>query len=142
AKADLNNAEADVDRYTGSGSLNYHPTNWFSGVATGGIDYANRFDGTFVPAGVLPGAQGAGLGGAAPSSYQLYTYTANLSGIFKFDLTPSLHSTTTIGTQFVDESRRGLVSSGAGIVPGTGNLGGATSEFTATEADTDIVTFG
>jgi len=142
AKANLNDAESDIDRYTGSGTMNYHPTNWFSGVATGGIDYASRFDGTFTPAGVLPGSQGAGLGAAAPSSYQLWTYTANLSAIFKFDLTPSIHSTTTLGTQFVDESRRGLVSSGAGIVPGTGNLQGATSQFTATEADTDIVTFG
>src|SRR5580704_6507580 len=142
AKANLNDAESDVDRYTGSGTINYHPTNWFSGVATGGIDYGDRFDGQFVPAGVLPGSQGSGLGTASPAPYQLYTYTANLSAIFKFDLGPSIHSTTTFGTQYVDESRRGILTSGAGIVPGTGNLNGATSEFTATEQDTDIVTFG
>jgi TonB-linked SusC/RagA family outer membrane protein len=142
AKVNLDDAESDVDRYTGSGTINYHPTNWFSGVATGGIDYGDRFDGNFTPAGVLPGAQGSGLGTAAPAPYQLYTYTANLSAIFKFDLTPSLRSTTTLGTQYVDESRRGILASGAGIVPGTGNLNGATSEFTATEQDTDIVTFG
>jgi len=142
AKVNLDDAESDVDRYTGSGTINYHPTNWFSGVATGGIDYGNRTDGQFVPAGVLPGAQGSGLGTASPAPYQLYTYTANLSAIFKFDLGPSIHSTTTFGTQYVDEARRGVVASGAGIVPGTGNLNGATSEFTATEQDTDIVTFG
>ncbi|HZS62550.1 MAG TPA: SusC/RagA family TonB-linked outer membrane protein [Gemmatimonadaceae bacterium] len=142
AKANLNDAESDIDRYTGSGTINYHPTSWFSGVATGGIDYADRFDGTFVPAGVLPGSQGSGLGEAAPAPYQLYDYTANLSAIFKFDLTPSIHSTTTLGTQFVDEARRGITAQGFGIVPGTGNLGGATSQFGATESDTDIVTFG
>jgi TonB-dependent starch-binding outer membrane protein SusC len=142
AKINLDNAESDIDRYTGSGVINYHPTNWFSGVATGGIDYGDRFDGNFTPAGVLPGAQGSGLGTAAPAPYQLWTYTANLSAIFKFDLTPSIHSTSTIGTQYIEESRRGIVASGAGIVPGTGNLAGATSEFTATEQDTDIVTFG
>ncbi len=111
-------------------------------MATGGIDYGDRLDGTFTPAGVLPGSQGAGLGAASPAPYQLYTYTANLSAIFKFDLGPSIHSTTTFGTQYVDEARRGFLTSGSGIVPGTGNLNGATSEFTATEQDTDIVTFG
>jgi TonB-linked SusC/RagA family outer membrane protein len=141
AKVNLFTGESDVDRYTGSGSLNYHPVNWFNAVATGGIDYGDRIDGNFIPAGILPGVE-AGLGSASPSPYQLYTYTANLSGTFKFDLSSSLRSTTTIGTQFVEESRRGILASGVGIVPGTGNLGGATSQFTATEADTDIVTFG
>jgi TonB-dependent starch-binding outer membrane protein SusC len=142
AKANLQDAESDIDRYTGSGSINYHPTAWFNGVADGGIDYADRWDGNFIPAGVLPGSEGAGLGTASPSPYQLYTYTANLSAIFKFDLTPSIRSTSTLGTQYVDESRRGVLATGVGIVPGTGNLAGATSEFTATEQDTDIVTFG
>src|SRR5262249_60349762 len=45
-------------------------------------------------------------------------------------------------TQVVQESPRGIIASGVGILPGTGNLGGATSQFTATEQDTDIVTFG
>ena len=133
---------SDVDRYTGSGSINYHPTSWFSGVATGGIDYGDRLDGNFLPAGILPGSQGSALGFATPAPYQLYTYTANLSGTFKFDLTSSLRSTTTLGTQFVEESRLGFLNGGSGIVPGTGNLGGATSQFTTTESDTDIVTFG
>jgi TonB-dependent starch-binding outer membrane protein SusC len=142
AKVNLYTAESDIDRYTGSGTINYHPTNWFSGIATGGIDYGDRFDGNFIPAGVIPGTQGLGLGTASPSPYELYTYTANLSAIFKFDITPSLRSTSTLGTQYVEQSARGVLASGAGIVPGTGNLGGATSEFTATEQDTDIVTFG
>jgi TonB-linked SusC/RagA family outer membrane protein len=142
AKVNRDDVESDIDRYTGSGTINYHPTSWFSGVASGGIDYGDRFDGNFTPENVLPGSNSSGLGTASPAPYQLYTYTANLSGLFKFDVTPSLRSTTTIGTQFVEESRRGILASGVGIVPGTGNLGGATSEFTATESDTDIVTFG
>jgi TonB-linked SusC/RagA family outer membrane protein len=135
-------SESDVDRYTGSGSINFHPTAWFSGVATGGIDFGDRIDGNFLPASVLPGAQGAGLGRATDASYQLFTYTANLSGTFKFNLTSSLRSTTTFGTQFVEESRRGFLGGGAGIVPGTASLGGATTQFTATTSDSDIVTFG
>jgi TonB-dependent starch-binding outer membrane protein SusC len=142
AKVNLYTGESDIDRYTGSGTINYHPTNWFNGVATGGIDYGDRFDGNFLPANVIPGTEGLGLGTASPTPYQLYTYTANLSAIFKVDVTPSLRSTSTLGTQYVDQSARGVLTSGAGIVPGTGNLGGATSEFTATEQDTDIVTFG
>ncbi len=141
-KANLLLAEQDNDRFTTSGSLNYHPTNWFSGVASGGLDLGNRFDNLFEPANVLPGSQGAGLGTAAPAPYTLYTYTANLSGTFKFDLSSTIRSTTTIGTQFVDESARGILASGAGIVPGTTNLEGATSQKTANQPDSEVVTFG
>ncbi len=134
--------EQDIDRFTTSADLNYHPTSWFSGVATGGLDLGDRFDNAFTPPNVLPGSQGAGLGAAAPAPYTLWTYTANLSGTFKFDINPSIRSTTTIGTQFVDQTSRGIVSSGAGIVPGLGNLAGATSQFTTTQPDSTIVTFG
>jgi len=136
-------AQQSVDRFTTNAEINYHPVNWFTGVANGGLDLGDRFDNTILPADVLPSSQGLiSLGTATPAPYTLYTYTANLSGIFKFDLAPSIRSTTTIGTQFVDEVQRGVLSSGGVLVPGTGNLEGATSLFTTTQADSEIVTFG
>jgi TonB-linked SusC/RagA family outer membrane protein len=133
--------QQNVDRFTTSGEISWHPTSWFNGIALGGLDYNNRYDNNFLPANVIANGNTA-LGFADPAPYSLYNYTANLTGQFKFDVTSSIRSTSSLGTQFVDEVTNGLVSTARGIVPGTNSLQGATTQFTTTSDTPENVTFG
>ena len=129
----------NVDRLTGGFTATWRPRSWMSVVAVTGLDYTNELERQIVPAEVLP---------IFPTGYVQtdilphYLYTTNLTATAHYGIARDLQGSTSIGTQYNDESGAGTVTTGQGVAPGTGTLTGATNTITAVEQNSQIVTFG
>jgi TonB-linked SusC/RagA family outer membrane protein len=135
----INNFE-DVDRYTmgGSGTVRILP--WLTWRGNAGVDYLGLFDHSVLP----PIAVVLSTTPAAATDNAIYEYTGatSLSAKYPIPVGHSLEGTTTVGGEWVDVSLHSIFGGGQGILPGTNSVSGATSHFTATETNTDIVNLG
>lgn len=134
------NFNSNVDRFTigSNGTLRILP--WLSAVGTVGVDYLNDYDNYYQSQFVTPQLTPTGLARASNNSIFVYTGSASLSG--KFKPVASVQSTTTFGGEWVDQVLHETYGAGQGLLPGTGSLGGATSNFTSAEVNNDIVDIG
>src|SRR5262249_54259486 len=93
-----------INRFTGSATLNNRPLSWFTQRAVLGLDYSGedaRGIERFAPpqlAAFLSAAQAAGRIGQTLRHTSIIT--GDYNGTAKFDLTPSLQSSTSIGGQY------------------------------------------
>ncbi len=131
-----------TDRLTASLDARWHPASWFSATAVSGLDYAGRTDVAITPPGLVPSPDRRNLGNATSNPYSLSTYTTQLSGLATFRPTPTLETSTTVGTQFTDELVRGTQAFGEGLASGTSSLAGTTSGFAVASQNSEIVTIG
>jgi TonB-linked SusC/RagA family outer membrane protein len=130
----------DVDRYTmgGSGTVRLLP--WLTARGNAGVDYIGLFDHSVLP----PIAVSLSTTPAAATDNAIYEYTGatSLSAKYPIPVGHSLDGTTTIGGEWVDVSLHSIFGGGQGILPGSNSVNGATSHFTATETNTDVVNIG
>jgi TonB-linked SusC/RagA family outer membrane protein len=131
---------SDVDRFTlgSNGTLRILP--WLSAVGTVGVDYVNEYDYFYQSQFLEPTLAPTGQADAGNSNIFVYTGSASLNGTAQ--ILPTLKSTTTFGGEWIDQSVKEALGTGEGLLPGTGSLAGATSNFTATEVNQDIVDIG
>jgi TonB-linked SusC/RagA family outer membrane protein len=93
-----------INRFTGSGTLNHRPTDWFTQRLVAGIDYTG--DNSRALERFAPPELAKFLGSAVAAGRIFQTLrnnlvaTADYSGTAKFDLTPSISSASSIGGQF------------------------------------------
>ncbi|MGH7626385.1 MAG: TonB-dependent receptor domain-containing protein [Gemmatimonadaceae bacterium] len=131
----------DLERLTASASSTWNPLSWLSVVGVSGVDYSNRYDNELTPPGEVPFAD-LPEGNRTSNPYQIWNYTANLSGTATYGLTSSLNSTSSLGAAYNDVKTRGTSAFGRGLVAGTGSLGGTTAGFAVGEVNPDVVTIG
>ena len=131
---------SDVDRFTlgSNGTLRILP--WLTAVGTVGVDFVNLYDQFYQSQFITPQLTPTGQADASNNNIYVYTGSASLSG--KFSPISTLTSTTTFGGEWVDQSIRQAQGTGQGLLQGTGSVAGATSNFTATELNQDIVDVG
>jgi TonB-dependent starch-binding outer membrane protein SusC len=137
------NTFQNTDRYTTGATGTWRALPWFTATVQGGIDFLNRLDDNVLPANLIVnnGPQTA-LGSVIADPAQVWTYTTSVTGTASYAFSSSLHAKTTLGGQYVDNTTRLFPVSGVGLVGTSTSLAGASSEFTATEANTDEPTFG
>jgi TonB-linked SusC/RagA family outer membrane protein len=131
----------DVNRFINTLTANYQPLSWLTVTGTAGLDFLNRHDQETVPPnrvffGSLP------EGNRTSNPYNIFDYTANATVSGNFGLTPSLRSTTSLGTQFSKEVVRGTRAHGEVLLGGTSSLQGAAARFTVGESNPDNRTLG
>ncbi|MDQ3698759.1 MAG: SusC/RagA family TonB-linked outer membrane protein [Gemmatimonadota bacterium] len=131
----------NVERFTGGLNSNWQPLGWLRMVGQAGLDYLARYDNQLIPPnrvnfGTLP------EGSRNSNPFQIFTYTANSGATGSFQLTPSIHSTTSLGAQLSREVVRGTTAFGARLLAGTGSLSGTSARFAVGEANTENVTLG
>jgi TonB-dependent starch-binding outer membrane protein SusC len=131
---------SNVDRFTigSNGTLRVLP--WLSAVGTVGVDYVNNYDYFYQSQFLEPQLTTTGKASAGNSDIFVYTGSASLNGTAQ--LFPTLKSTTTFGGEWIDQTIKETLGSGEGLLPGTGSLSGATSNFSASEINEDIVDIG
>jgi TonB-linked SusC/RagA family outer membrane protein len=138
------NYRQESRRFTGSLNANYRPLEWLSIVGTAGIDQVNRHDNELVsPNRVQPIYSGLiPLGYRESNRVEVSNFTGTIDATGTFNLTESLVSTTSLGTQHTREEYHDTRAFGRGLAPGTGSLGGASQLFTVGENTQENATLG
>ncbi|HEX6058388.1 MAG TPA: SusC/RagA family TonB-linked outer membrane protein [Gemmatimonadaceae bacterium] len=131
----------EVDRFIGGVSGNAEIVSWLRVTGNAGLDLLNRYDHELIPPGRVFFST-LGEGERTSNRFQIGNYTANISGTATFELTPTIISQTSAGTQFQREIFRGTSAYGAVLTPGTGNLEGTAARFAVGESYVDNRTFG
>ncbi len=132
----------DIERFTGGLTGNYTPLNWFQVLGTLGYDALNRFDAGLLQPAILDNNTTNRIGNRSANRFQIYNYTANVSGTTTFNLGDHLVSKTSVGTQFQRENFTDNQAFGTTLVAGTGTLAGTSTGFAVGEDALDNRTLG
>ncbi len=134
----------DIERFTGSTTGNYRPWGFLTLTGVAGIDVTNRNDFFYAPIGAeaaFSALNGSGLVSSNP--FQTQVYTAQFNATAQYDVSPTIHGTSTAGTQYTNTILRGTQAAGFGLIAGTSSVGGATDQFAATQVgNNEIVDVG
>ncbi|MGI9626465.1 MAG: TonB-dependent receptor domain-containing protein, partial [Longimicrobiales bacterium] len=130
----------DIERFTGSVQGSWNPLPWLSARGNVGLDYTNRHDISFFPRDIgVPGQ--SNLGRKDSDYFNIYQYTVDASATANFDLTSSISSKTSVGTQYYRRLFNGTLSWGIDIVNGAANISAAAETF-SNETTTEDKTAG
>ena len=133
----------NTERYTTGATGTWRVLPWFTATVQGGVDFLNRLDNSVLPSNLLVNnGPLTALGDVTADPAQVWTYTTSVTGTASYGLSRTVQAKSTIGAQYVDNSTRAFPVSGVGLVGTTTSLAGLSSQFTATEANTDQPTVG
>lgn len=93
----------DINRFIGSGTANWRPTNWLAFRLTGGLDYAHRLDTDLCRRDECVDFGTIKLGFKEDNRTNFFSYTGDATVAASFALTPTLSSRTTAGVQYVKD---------------------------------------
>lgn len=97
----------ELDRFTGSASVDVTPTHWFTLSATGGVDVVNQRVHELTPVDPDGVFGGRSRGVVVDSRQRGITTTGDVGGTLEFNLPGGIRSTTSGGAQaFIKEMRR------------------------------------
>lgn len=135
-------ANQNIERFTGGLTGDYTPIKWFQMLGTLGYDALNRFDAGLLPPNVIDNNTSNRIGNRTANRFQIFNYTANISGTATFNLGRSFVSKTSAGSQFQRENFTSNQAFGTTLVAGTGSLAGTSTGFAVDEDQIDNRTLG
>ena len=92
----------DIDRFIGSGTLNWRPQSWLGVRVVGGADFTNRVDTDLCRRDQCPPINATSISGFKTDNRTMFfDYTANADATASFVLSPTLTSRSTAGVQYV-----------------------------------------
>jgi len=116
-----------IDRFIGSGNLNYRPLSWLSMRGNAGIDYSARVDQQFCARGTCADVGTTRLGFAEDDRASIRTLSADGAATATFNPKPWMVSRSTVGVQWVFGSFNRNGSGSVNLTPGASTAsGGAT----------------
>jgi TonB-linked SusC/RagA family outer membrane protein len=135
------------DRFTGSSSLNWQPTNWLTGRAVAGIDQTNSFgyrqqrrgEGTRVGLSWGPNGQEGGKSFDRSNSSR---YSVDLGATATWAATPTISTRTSIGGQWFLDALYQSQGQGFGLPPGATSPNSAANQVRSFEFTTEEATYG
>ncbi|HEV2150407.1 MAG TPA: SusC/RagA family TonB-linked outer membrane protein [Longimicrobiaceae bacterium] len=132
----------NIQRFTGGLNANWRPLSWLSAVGQAGMDLNSRWDHQLVAPNVSTYSIGLAEGSRFSNRIGIGNYTASATVTGTFDPTTDLQSTTSIGTQYIQEIFRGTSASGRALLGGTASLDGASAGFSVGENNQEVITVG
>jgi len=134
----------DVERFTGGATGNWRPLGWLTFTGVTGLDITNRNDFQLIPIGAEAAFSALNASGFATSNpFQTQVVTAQFNAAAQYDVTSSIHGTSTVGTQYTNTTLRGTGASGFGLISGTGSVAGTTKQFAASQTgNNEVVDIG
>jgi TonB-linked SusC/RagA family outer membrane protein len=134
----------DVERFTGGATGNWRPTGWLTLTGASGIDVTSRNDFNLTPIGVEAAFSQLGATGTVTSDpFETAVYTAQFNAAAQYNVAPSIHGTSSVGSQYTNSTLRGTSASGFGLIGGTGSVAGTTDDFAASQVgNNEIVDIG
>jgi TonB-linked SusC/RagA family outer membrane protein len=131
----------NIERFTGSGQVQWRPFPWLSGRGTVGYDIGNRFDIQFDPTALGPAFGTTPLGNKGDTRTALKTYTVDGSFSANNRLSHSLTARTSIGAQYYKDVFFQNQAFGQRLTFGSKDVDGA-AILTASETTTTTVRLG
>ena len=128
-RANKYNNQTRSERLTLGGTLNINPLPWFRNRVTAGLDNTTAQAQLLF----LPGDEGEPTGANAQRTPITKLYTLDYAGNVAFDLTNTVQSTTSFGTQIVSNQSETLAGQGVGLgAPDVTLIGTATTTSSTT----------
>ncbi|NIM50626.1 MAG: SusC/RagA family TonB-linked outer membrane protein [Gemmatimonadales bacterium] len=118
-----------IERFTNSLNLNWHPTTWLEGRATVGADFANKSDIRFQATGSGPNFANYLEGFRVSDKTNTYSYTVDLGATAYLRLSNRLSSKTSAGFQYFRNNREQVETTGQVLPPGAGSQKSASDQF-------------
>ncbi|MCH7734972.1 MAG: SusC/RagA family TonB-linked outer membrane protein [Chloroflexi bacterium] len=118
-----------VERFTGSGQMQYRPTTWLTLRGTAGLDFTNRRDIRFQATGTGPPSGTAQLGRRTSDATAIYSYTVDVGGTAQFNVSDAISSKTSVGFQYFRNNLEQIETTGEVFAPGSGSQKSASSQF-------------
>ena len=136
------NSRQQIQRFIGSVTSNFQPLKWLAFTGTVGADVNNRFDFQTIPPEAIFLSTPLREGSRTANRAVISNYTTNLNSTATFDATPTLRSTSSVGTQYTQELFRRTDAFGAKLLGGTASLSGTNARFAVNEVNSDVRTIG
>lgn len=133
--------DQSIERFIGSLTANYRPWPFLTARAVIGTDVTNRQDSKTFPPGRVPLNTTTFEGTRELNRAQIFSYTANFNVAAAFQVSPAVHSTTSVGVQYFKDRFHRVDAFGRRLVAGSGSLAG-TAIPTVGESNDETVTLG
>lgn len=136
------NTFQDIKRFIGGANITWQPLSWLSAVAQGGIDMDNNLTEQIVPANVVTYINSTIANGYINEyRYQIPDYST--SGTVTATKTfRSIQTTTSVGTQLIEEQSHYTYGFGRNLIPGTYSLSGVGAGAQVNESNQTVITLG
>lgn len=137
----MNNFQ-DVKRFIGGANITWQPLSWLSAVGQGGIDMDNNLSEQIVPSNVVTYINSTIANGYINEyRYQIPDYSA--SGTLTATKTfQSVQTTTSVGSQLIEEQSHYTYAFGRNLIPGTYSLSGVGAGAQVNESNQTVITLG
>ncbi len=137
---DLRDRE-DVTHMTGSANATWHPTTWFQGRATTGIDHSSNYLDFLVPSTNPFYYFGAGPGQRSNARINTDLYSVDVGGTVSAALGPAISSKTSVGAQYNHRAELSNAAIGRFLAPGVQSVSGGAAQA-AMEANIETIVTG
>jgi TonB-linked SusC/RagA family outer membrane protein len=136
-----------VNRFTGSLTVNNRPTDWFNQRAVVGLDYTGedaRAIEHFAPPALASFLSASAASGRIGQTLRHNSYiSADYAASAKFNIRPSLASTTSLGGQYYNNEQNSSFLGGSGFpAPGVETVSAVATQQAATQTQTINTTIG
>ena len=130
-----------IERFTGSGQVQWRPFSWLSGRGTLGYDVGDRLETTFDPTSFGPAFGTTPLGQKIDTRTQLKTITVDGGFTANFRLNRTLASRTSVGAQYYKDNFFQNLAQGQRLAFGSKDIDGA-GILTASQTTTTTIRIG
>src|SRR5436309_1449265 len=113
----------DINRFIGSGTLNWRPTSFLAVRATGGIDFTHRLDTDLCRRNECTSFGTTKRGFKTDNRTNFFSYTGEANATATFQLSPVLSSRTSVGAQYLKDVFDRNGASGSDLPPGATTVG-------------------
>ena len=128
----------NTERYSTGATGTWRVLPWLTGTLQGGVDFVNRLDMNTLPSNlIVNNGPLTALGAIRGDPAQVWTYSTSATATASYPLSRKIQGKSTVGAQYTDQSTKAFPVSGVGLVGTTTSLAGLSSQFTASEANTD-----
>jgi TonB-dependent starch-binding outer membrane protein SusC len=128
-----------VERFTGGITGNWRPLSWATLTGVGGIDVTNQNDFQLIPINAEDFASPNITGFATSIPSETQVYTAQFNAAAQYNVSSSIHGTSSLGTQYSNTILRSTAAAGFGLIPGTASVAGTVNQFSVSQIGNDQV---
>jgi TonB-linked SusC/RagA family outer membrane protein len=132
-----------INRFIGGTNVTWQPTSWLTALVVGGLDINNGVDQSITPSNIVTDINSTLTQGSVTEyRRQIPTYSTSATLTAKHNFGSTFSSSTSLGSQYINEQSHYEQASGRALVPGTGSLAGVTAGAAVNDNNQTVVTIG
>ncbi len=131
-----------INRFIGGANVTWQALPWLTAVGQAGLDVDHGLDQQVVQSNISDVNSSLANGYVTEYRRQIPTYTASGTVTATRNLVSDIVSSTSVGSQYINEQNHYQYGFGRNLIPGTGSLAGATAGAVVTDNNQTVVTIG